>query len=920
MRRIIIIALALSVLCFHLRAQEDGIPVLPNDPRIITDVLPNGLTYYIARDKQADTLAGFYLVQKTGYLTEAPNEKGFSEIIARLAMKGTRNFPDRTMSRYLKAQGIRAGKSASVKVNPDYTLFSLENVPVTRPSAIDTTLLILYDWACFINLDDEDIELDDMKSSDKARLSTMKNMIDDNEFYSAIDTSSGNGIIGLIGDPVKSKSVRNFYYKWFRPDMQAVIIVGNVDSATVVSQIRSLFSSIPKPRYEEQFKYYTDDNVNSVNVNILSNAGIEKPEISLSFVIRDITEEEKASAVSYLQEYMLETTMDMFVKRLQESALFQDFPIYGIEMRYKRMLKGEGYYIASIEANIDPSRISESVNFLAMELKRMQQYGFTEGEYALASDHYSQMLKHKYTDRKKFGGFGFRDMLLHNFLYGRNLSSIEMEYTMMGSIIPEITYNDLNGFAKELFNLEDCNITVKLPENGQASQNLQAENIRKAYSEGIATDMFSYLDKEIAAPVFNAPKQEAGAKNIITFESVEPVTGATLMKLSNGAIVMINQTQLSDYAVSFRAVKKGGASAWTGNYSTYKILGETANLDGLSNLSRINLDRYLESEGMTLQTRITPNLSILEGSAPLSSLEDYMKLINLSFTSRRVDESAFREYVMIKKAELLNSRNTAAKILADKVREATYSNSPLVAPVTEEDTEMFNYPMIVDFINREFSGAEGYIFLFSGNINEAEFKPLIAKYIGSLPKGNATQGWIQKPIYFNKTDHFEKLPSPDGMPNAVIDFSLLRNLEYNTENILYAEMTTLLLEDMLGGNRVKARFETYPESALLLNFRINTDKKNCEKMKNAILARIERIAVHGIREYEFNSIRSHILIEDNIRRCSDKYWIDVLTERYINGTDINTKRKELLESMTPEKLQNFLLDIYTNGNKIIIAL
>ncbi len=913
-RHILATLTAIILFSFHAGGQP-----LPQDPRITKGTMPNGLTYYIAKDEHSGSGINLSLVQKSGYMVENRWETGFSELIGKLALRGTRNFPDSSMIRYFLSEGIRRGYSLSVETGAESTLFRINDIPAEH---IDTALLILYDWSCFINIDDDDIDSEEIYNRERNIYSLQKRIIRDCDYISVLENNdipaaSSNPHSINIKKNIGSKALRNFYYRWYRPDLQAIIISGNVDPAAIESKIRSLFASIPKSRYNDSPTCFSGIYEDSVEVNMISNPNISEAELSFTFVAGDISDEDKASAASYLQEYMTDVFSDMFKYRIREASAFTHFPIYDIKVEKRRLLKEEGAFLMTVRAKINPDFTMESVSFLAKETARTIKYGFTEGEFSMASSAYMEKLKKAYMDRKKFNGFGFGKMCTENFLYGTSLSSIELKYTMMSEMVPEIDIESFNIFATSLVNPENCSISLKLPV-AAANRHISEENVRNAYYAGRMAETISYLDKEIKAPLFR--KNADLKKEYILYESVEPVSGASVWHLSNGAAVVLLNNDLSDATIKFKAFKKGGASEWKGNTAGLKVLEQFADFDGVSNLNRVNLERYVESKGMSILTTILPDASVLEGSTSPERLENFVRLINQYFTERKADDQEYYRFLKRTESEIRFRDRSIKYELFKGINNALYSNYPVNDPITKDDLEDINYLMISEFVRDIFSGASGFTFVFTGKYDKERFASEILRYIASIPAGEKSASGFVRPWYLNKKDTEEIISTGKPYFLSFMDMNLLKVMNFNIENAIYADMVSLLMSDIMGGVRITPEFHIYPENILRIGCTIGVSNGDEADTMRYINDRLYEMSVNGISTEIFNSIIKTLRTRYQAEQMNNEYWMNILYMRYMYGTDMHSKRDEIINNATADKLQNFLLDILTNGNKISVIL
>lgn len=894
-------------------------PALPEDPRMFHGTLPNGLAYYVTKFKHPlpeDTLVNFYLIQKTGFLAEKEDETGFSEIIADLALKGTRNFPDNSMKVFLETQGAISDASGA-EVMPDHTLFKIKGIPASSESLIDTALLVLYDWSCFINIDDQDMESSIAGPEDIAKIAIRDKIIDENEYIGLIDSVSAAGITDTAYPrQIRSKALRNFYYKWYRPDMQAIIITGNVDSASIESKIKSLFSSIPKSRYSKIPLYVENIGEDRTETFIIRDNGIRRASLCMTFIDREMDMELMNTSASYIDESLRTITGTSLAYRIMEMAALADIPLRNAEFSTKNLPSENMASILSIEAEIHPAHVAETASLFAEETERIRKFGLTKEEIKMGKAAYMEKLKREYSDRKKPEGIDFFKMFSDNFLYGKNLSSIELKYTMTGEILAEIPDSAVNAYAKSLFDTGCCDIILKLP--GETGAGITAQEIEESFKEGAGRASVSYLDKPIF-PLFTNPPAPSKQDKAIVHDSTDTANGAKIWRLSNNATVVFLKNRLSDSTAFFSAFKPGGKSDWKGNSAGYRVLCcGISDMGGLSNLNSLDLERYMESKGLCIRTCITPDSYEIRGYFPVSSLDEFMKLLNMNFTDRRIDEDAFSRFVKFLEAEAMQS---SADSVAATMPAAGHPY------LTEEEIRTLDYTEISEFIEKGFGNASGFTFIFTGNINESALRQSAAKYIASIPAGNDLSGTgSQNRISGSNGVPCKIVPAiPEkacgiaetDMPINEITEYIIAEMEPTRENRMLAEMTVLFIEDLLERSEMSFDIIRNPENMFLFTIKFHAGKNGITAVEELIKERAASLGKDddGI----FNAISKYLRHRyDRILR-KNSHMADMLHEKYMHGEYSQAGPYETLESISPEMLRDFILEILDSGNKTAIA-
>ena len=915
MRTIFVFLWVLMALNFEMSAQNSE--TLPQDPRITKGSLPNGITYYIVNDESKKGLADFYLLQGSGFLNEDPYEVGFSEIISDMAFRGTRNFPDNSIERYLKSLGVRPGTGVNSTVYPRYTEYRINRVPLTDNSAIDSCLLILYDWSCFVDMDDDALYEGYLSPEGRAELSA-GSVAREKEYYSMFEEASDRTDEEVRSD-IKAKMLKRFYYKWYRPDLQSIVIIGGIDTDAVKNKLTSMFSSVPKSRFKAEARKFNNISADE-DIVVSSHHGLESVAVNMAFAVRNLEAADMQTSVSYVWDFMKEMYCSLLEKRICEQASRLMLPVYEVNVEMTKPAVGDEFFVMNVSARILPDYLMKSFAVLTDEVARLGQSGFTLGEFHVASEAYMNELNRKYVDRKKWNGFDFYEMCRNNFLYGENLSSVELKHAMMKAMKDKISLEIFNDFAENLVSLDFCRINVLVPENTEETVN-KAE-LQRIYDESWNKEMFSYLDREYTAPkVDNLISVVRGGVDenlkLIKYESVEPVTGANVIHLNNGVSIIYLKNDLSEDRLMFKAIKKGGASLWDGTDADYKVLNDLVDIGGVSNLNRLDLSRYMEMRGFLIKTSILPDAVMLDGYAPLARVDEFLRLLKTWMTNRRIDDLEFYNYCNIKNSEYESSWKSVLAELEKTEAEMMYVAPDLYQPLTPAELEVLNYSKIADFYKTEIGTLSGYQFFFVGNMDIKTFKNHILNYFSEDSQAGERKT-VERPLDFRWKDSVYVMPNSESIGRSVIDIDYVSRVEYSLQTVLYSYIFRMFLETIVEDAQVTLDFRNYPSSAVILRICMDAPEHTAEETYAKICERVKYALEKGMGEEEFASVVKAVKADLVEMEKSQKYWLDVLSHLYVMNIDMHSKRNEILDEVTPEKFRSFIVKYFADGNEIAV--
>ena len=536
--RVIIASVILS--CFSLFLQAQDVEKLPDDPRIKTGKLANGLTYYIFRNGGEKGHADFILAQKFGESIEDKDQSGMLRMLELLATRGTRNFADSTINQYFKSLGL-ANEDVKFITESDKTVYSIRNVPVTNTNTIDSTLLVLYNWINSINIDEEDI--------DSAYLLYKNKMLNHWDAFNRLNYKANKDLYTKKRDSYSyepypweskikkfsSKELRNFYYKTFTPDKQAIIVVGDIDSTSIRTRITSLFSTIPKAGKQNKKRTDSLDVSNKSKIVIVKDKEYNKTSISIDFIKSSLPAKYKLTSVPYIQEYMNNAIAKLLLDRIEEGIISKTLPIWNVKIQQKDLdgLNGKEQFSVTFETL--PNTIYSALNFLSLEIDRMAKFGFNGQEFISSKDLYFKELENLYDSRFVKDNDLFTKRVLDNYYYGYSLASIEMKFELMKQILFSITHSQLNDYASALLGKkEDIRIICKMPDISTI-ETISKERLLSTFMESLATSTTQYNNRGIVRwPKF------LGELSRVSIEEQEndPLIGIYIFIFSNGVRVL----------------------------------------------------------------------------------------------------------------------------------------------------------------------------------------------------------------------------------------------------------------------------------------------------------------------------------------------------------------------------------------------
>lgn len=919
-------------LLHSMNANAQDVQKLPDDPRIKTGKLANGLTYYIIKNTAAKGYADFCITQKVGTSLEEKEQYGMFKALEMLALRGTRNFTDSTITQYLRSVGV-GNDDILFRTGKDDITYLIRNIPVRNPNTVDSALLILYNWLGSINIDEEDIMnimpalrnrlMDDWDASSRLDAAILREVFPDSPYANTPELSK----IGKT-EPYSSKDLRNFYYKWFRPDLQAVVIVGDIDPAALETQVKSVFSTIPKPLGGAGRDYYDPPKFGGAKVVIRKDPEYNKTTVTIHLLKEPLSAKYKGTSVPYIEDYMDQAISTLLFNRIQDGIISRNLPISDVKIEQGKFMDMHRPGHFSITFQTQPGMVYAAIAYLSLELDRMAKYGFNNQEFINSREIYFRDLETLYDNRFKLGNGVFLKRALDNYLDDYSLASIEMRFEIMKEILYSLNPGQLNGYAKAMLGQKDnIVITCKMPQVA-GGEELSKERMLSSFTDALAKSPSSYLE----AGVVKWPKYYTDAPPVsVTSQITDPVTGAYVVILSNGATALLKKTDTSKDTVFFKGISKGGFSLMKGiTLGNEKYLNEILNLGGLGDIPQPTLEKLFAYHNLSLKAEMSPNTEQLYGYAGSNNAEKLFQMIHLSLTARRADEKAFSVYKRGKVYDAMYQSLSPENVFTDSVLYYNNSNKKYVSPHSPRELNAMEYSPILYSSRARFSNAADFVFIFAGNMDKERFTELAVKYLGSIPGDiSGKENWVVAPNYFTKGNVERRFLHQMVIPRTYVDVTLSCGMPYSIENFVLSQVFNMFLEkfyingqikDLAAKSRVETKLLYYPEDIMVSESRFETDSAGAAPIVEIIDAGLDHIVRNGIDPAVLETLIKEVRSNFNKISGGNRYWLETLERRYMIGKDFHSPFLKVLEEVDPAAFREFVRRLKQQGNRVVVIM
>jgi len=925
-------AMFMMVMAFSVnvtKAQSMG--PIPTDDQVRVGKLDCGLTYYIRHNDYPEHRVNFYIAQRVGSIQEEESQRGLAHFLEHMAFNGSEHFngEGKGIIDYTRSLGVNFGGDLNAYTSIAETVYNINDVPSTRQSAIDSCLLILKDWSNGLLLTDEEIDKERGVIHEEWRLGQSAQMrILERQLETLFpDSKFGKRLpIGLMSvvDNFPYKDLRDYYHKWYRPDNQALVIVGDVDVDHIEAKIKEMYKGYTlDPNAAQVVPETVPDNDTPIIV-VDKDKEQQYSEVSVMFK-HDAASREDKQDVSYLMfDYMKDIVVEMFDQRLSERAQEPDCP-YNMAYSY------DGPYILAntkdaftIEVTPKEGQTEAATQAAIVEALRAAKHGFTASEYDRARDEYLSRLEKRYNERDKVSNENYGRQYCSHYLNGEPIPSVEQRYQMMSMIAPQVPIDIINQMMlPELISDDGKNLVI---------MNLNQEKEGAVYPtvEALTSaDITPYVDNVITEPLMTKmPK-----KGKIVKESENAHWGYKELELSNGARVILKKTDFKKDEIRMGATQRGGQSLYSEkDWANLNMLSSLNSITGVGNFSNTDLQKALAGKHTSVYLTIGDMTDDLSGTSTVKDLETMFQLIYLKFTALTKDEKKFNQTMNLMETQLKNKDLMPESALSDSLQYIMTNYSWRNKPFNVEDLKQVNLDRIMEIAKERTANAANYTFTFVGAIDEATIRPLIEQYIASLPaKKGKKSNWVndkelpkgQKICHFTK-----KMESPKEYELVIWHND---QLPHTLENEIKTEMLAHCLgrvylqkirEDAGAAYSTDAVGQTgmmgdKPQTMILAVCPVNPEYEELalniinEEMKNACTT-IDATALAEAAEQ---------MLKDYATNAKENwFWMSAIQEYLTHGYDGVTSYEQIVKAQTPESIAEFARQLYGAGNKIELVM
>ena len=905
-------------------------PPVPLDPAVKTGKLENGLTYYIRHNEWPEKRCDFYIAQRVGSMQEEDDQRGLAHFLEHMCFNGTTHFPGDALKQYLERIGVKFGENLNAYTSFDETVYNINNVNVEIAGAVDSCLLILHDWSHDLLLEDKEIDKERgvIEEEWRVRRSAQLRLIEAALPTICKDSKYAERMpIGTM-EVVKNfpyETLRSYYRKWYRPDLQALIVVGDVDPDAVEKKLQTMFADIAPAAADAAVReeFPVPDNKEPL-VFIGKDKEFTGMVASVMFKTEPLPRELRGTMAYIAQDYVEDAISGMLNERLNELSRKADAPFSGASVSFGDFLVAKTKEALSLDVMMKENRYAEGIKAAYRELLRASRGGFTESEYDRFKQEYLSQIDAAYEARDKRTNTSFVNAYVRHFIDNVPAAGIEWEHQMMSQIVPNIPLDMINQAIGEL-SQDNRVILVFMPEKEGLACPTEQE-VLSAMTEVDGEDIAAFTEEVSTEPLVPELKSKVKVKKI-----TDDIYGAKLITLSNGMKIHVKQTDYSPNKIVFRATSWGGNSLYGNDeYINASNIG-LVHQGGLGNFSAVELNKKLAGKQASVSSSVNVRSEGISANCVKKDLETMLQLVYLNFTSPRRDDEAFTSAIERSRNALKNQDLNPQTALQDSVISVVYNNNVRAKRFKEEDLDRINYDRLLEMYKERFANAGDFEYYLVGDVNADSVAPLLAKYLGALPAKGKKENYKMIDQRMTKGERECYFTKEQDTPNSMNVFIYHSPMKETLRNDILVDMlqqamtmlyTETVREDEGGayGVPVSANLIDYPEELAMVQIVLPTAPEKRISMTAIVNDGIKKMMAEGPSEENLGKIKEYMLRSHQEDLKDNGYWMTSLVSKTRYNQEFVEGYEECVQSITIEDIKKVAQDIFGSGNRLVVGM
>jgi zinc protease len=901
---------------------------VPFDKEIRQGVLPNGLTYYIRANKEPENRAYFYIYQNVGAILENDKQDGLAHFLEHMAFNGTKTFPGNSMLDMLERNGIKFGRDVNAYTAHNETVYNISRVPTTNKPLLDSCLMILHDWCDALALTKEEIDAERGVISEEWRTRRNAGFRVRGKMGPAIYNNSAYAYRDIIGelDVIKNfdpEEIRSFYHDWYRTDLQAISIVGDIDAEEMEKKVIKMFSKIPAiENPKKRGQVIIPDHKESLYTLATDR---ELQSVGISLIVRHKTEA-KNTLESLRQNYVHRMFNSLMRGRFGEISQKGDAPFLSASASYTNFVRGYNTFTVAAKARKDKQ--TEAFEAVYTEVQRVLNHGFTQSELDRLKTNMLLSAEKNYKLRDKNHSESYCKSLKSAYMKQISLPDEEFTYQFAKEIIPGIGVEEVSAVAREY--LIDMNrvYTVTGPENTDVNY-LTKGDIEYLIEKVEKKDIEPYKDNvtELGLSLLTTPRggKIVSEKKLKAFDAVE-------WTLSNGARVVYRFADYEKQTVALQAISKGGFSLY--NKEDLASIGALLSFMpgfGIGKYDPVSYSKVMTGKSAGSNLSLNSLSEAVLGRSTPEDVESMMKLVYMRFEEPRFDREVFDNMLKRYRTSLKQKVETPTSIMQDTLKAILANGDPRSTKFDENYLDQMDFERMTEIYHERFSNAADYTFFIVGNIDAETLKPLVEKYLASIGSSGSKEEWKFHPDYFPKGKNEHRIAIKMAEPKAGVMIKLKADAKYTRERAIYHTILKSILtirftknirekEGGTYGVGVKANMSLKPKPKLSMDIGFDCDPDKADYLKSLVYKELDKIQ-KSVSKSDLDKVVSNMKKSTEKRTESNGFWLNALKTWYERGENIVGPEylEDILDEVTTKDIRKAAKDFFKRADVLDVV-
>lgn len=909
------------------------------DASIRQGKLKNGLTYYIRHNAKEAGLADFYIAQRVGSILEEPRQRGLAHFLEHMAFNGTKHFPGKGKQLgivpWCETIGVKFGTNLNAYTSVDQTVYHIGSAPIKREGIIDSCLLVLNDWSQFINLEPKEIDKERgviheewrNRRTGMAMQRMMENVMPKIYKGSKYEDCLPIGNMDIV-DNFPYQDLRDYYQKWYRPDLQAIVVVGDFDVDMMERKIQKLFGKIKAHKNPAERIYYP------VNDNDKMIVAIEKDKeqpiiLGHLYMKSETTPDSEKNSVKYQREdYINGLITYMLNGRLSEKKQVANPPFMSATVKNGAFFVSRTKDAFSLSISCKQDNVLGGVSVAVGEVERARQHGFTQSELERAKKLYLNAAERQLKMEKDYKNSHYVSQCVNNFLEGEPILTPTYNLQLVKLFDGEVSLAEVNSQVGEIITDKNQVFIMYGPDKDGFVVPSESE-IESTVLVAQQKRYDAYQEEQVPATLMAA----LPAPGKIVSEKSYGKFGVTEIVLSNGMKVYVKSTDYQADQITMSMRGEGGTSVYGDeDIPNFAFLSGSITEAGVGDFTATRLRKALAGKSLKLAPSITSEGQRITGTSSVKDLETMLQLAHLYFTAPRKDSMAF-EGMMNRNLSLLKNRNASSKVVYNDSLSATlYDHNVRMAPVTVEIAKKADYNRIFEIYRERFSDASNFKTVFIGKVDMAQLRPLLCQYLATLPSTHKAEKSNKANVpQIVKKNEVVKFVHKQETPLANVSVFYTANVPFSPKNDLVLDMLTRVLQiaytdsvrEEKGGTYgvgVSFNLEKEDNPNALLRISYKSDPKRYEELNPVIYKQLLNIADHGPVASSMDKVKKYLKKQYGQMAITNDYWSYVIWHQLDDDADFDKDYCKMVDNLTASDVQKMAKELLKQNHRVEVTM